>query len=94
MSAVGSQLPDFSRVNFMRRNSVLIWLAGSLAMMLCACAGPKVAGGEVGGVVPLIGITQAQAHEMAQNHCATFGHVARTLAIRPEEGGKFVFECV
>jgi hypothetical protein len=65
-----------------------------VAGMLCACAGPKVAGGEVGGVVPLIGITQAQVLEMPQNHCATFGHVARTLAIRPEEGGKFVFECV
>jgi hypothetical protein len=29
-----------------------------------------------------------KALEMAQNHCATFGQVARTLAIRPEEGGK------
>jgi hypothetical protein len=75
----------------MRRNSVLIWLAGSLAMILCACAGPNVAGGEVGGVVPLIGITQEQAVAKSLRH---LGHVARTLAIRPEEGGKFVFECV
>jgi hypothetical protein len=78
----------------MCRNSVLIWLAVSLETALCACASQSVAGGEVGGVVPLIGVTQEQALKMAQEHCATFGHVARTLAIRPEEGGKFVFECV
>jgi hypothetical protein len=78
----------------MRRNSMLIWLANSLAMTLCACAGPKVAGGEVGGIVPLVGITQEQALKLAQDYCAAFGHVARALAIRSEEGGKFVFECV
>jgi hypothetical protein len=78
----------------MRRYSALIGLAGSLATTLCACTGPKVAGGEVGGVVPLIGITRQQAFRAAQDHCATFGHVARTLAIRTEEGGKFIFECL
>jgi hypothetical protein len=78
----------------MRRNSVLILLAGSLATTLGACAGPRIAGGEVGGVIPLSGITQEQALGMAQDHCAAFGHTARPLAIRREEGGKFVFECV
>jgi hypothetical protein len=35
---------------------------------------------------PLIFGSRATSGEMAQNHCATFGHVARTLAIRREEG--------
>jgi hypothetical protein len=78
----------------MRRKFALLWLAGSLATMLCSCAAPRIAGGEVGGVVPLAGITQQQAFKMAQDHCAAFGHVARALAVRGEEGGKLVFECV
>jgi hypothetical protein len=85
--------PVFVASKLMRGYSTLIGLGGSLAVTLCACTGPKVAGGEVGGVVPLIGITQEQAFRAAQDHCAAFGHVARTLAIRSEEGGKFVFEC-
>ena len=78
----------------MRRVSVLILLAALSATTLCGCAAQRVAGSEVGGVVPLVGITQDQALGMAQNHCATFGHVARPLAVRGEEGGKLVFECV
>jgi hypothetical protein len=73
---------------------MLIWLAGALAIALCACAGPRVAGNEIGGVVPLTGITQERALEMAQGHCATYGRTARTLGVRNEEGGRFVFECV
>jgi hypothetical protein len=30
---------------------------------------------------------------MAEGHCATFGRTARTLGVRSEEGGQFVFEC-
>ena len=71
-----------------------ILLAGFSAITLRACAAPRVAGGEVGGVVPLAGITQEQAFGMAQGHCAAFGHTARTLAVRSEEGGKLVFECL
>jgi hypothetical protein len=78
----------------MRRNFVLTWLAGALATTLCTCAGPKIAGNEIGGVVPLTGITQDQALRMAQGHCATFGRTARTLGVRGEEGGQLVFECV
>ena len=78
----------------MRPDFTLIWLAGALATTLCACAGPKVAGNEIGGVVPLAGITQEQALKAAQGHCAGFGRTARALAVRREEGGQFVFECV
>jgi len=78
----------------MRCNFVPIGLAGALATALYACAGPKIAGNEIGGVVPLTGITQDQAVRMAQGHCATFGRKARALGVRNEEGGQLVFECV
>jgi hypothetical protein len=78
----------------MRRNFVGIGVAGALATTLCACAGPKVAGSEIGGVVPLTGITHDQALRIAQSHCAAFGRTARTLGVRSEEGGQLVFECV
>jgi hypothetical protein len=78
----------------MRTNFPLLWLAGALAIALCACAGPRVAGNEIGGVVPLAGITHEQALKVAQGHCAGFGRTARALAVRGEDGGQFVFECV
>jgi hypothetical protein len=84
----------FAASDFMRCNFVPIGLAGALATTLCACAGPKIAGNEIGGVVPLTGITQDQAVSMAQGHCAAFGRKARTLGVRNEEGGQLVFECV
>jgi hypothetical protein len=77
----------------MRSDFMPIWLAAALATTLCACAGPKVAGNEIGGVVPPAGITQEQALKVAQGHCAGFGRTARALAVRGEEGGQFVFEC-
>jgi hypothetical protein len=95
LSLLGTELPHFFwQAIFMPRKFVLLLLAGSFATMLCACAAPRIAGGEVGGVVPLAGMTQEQALRMAQGHCAAFGHVARPLAVRSEEGGKLVFECV
>ena len=59
--------------------------------ILCAGASPRVAAGEVGGVVPPIGRTRQQI-KMTQDHCAIFSHVARTLAIRLEKGGNFCTE--
>ena len=78
-------------------------------LLLSACAGPKVAGSdsggikpfvgtvagnEIGGVVPLAGNTKDQALKMAQTHCSQYGRSARMLSIRNEEGGKAVFECI
>jgi hypothetical protein len=79
----------------MHRDLIVGWLS-ALALMaaLSACAGPRVAGNEIGGVVPLVGTTQEHAFEMAQAHCSNYGRSARLLAIRAEEGGKAVFECV
>jgi hypothetical protein len=84
------------RVEFaMHRDLALLWF-GSFAMIaaLSACASPRVAGGEVGGVVPLTGITQDQALALATAHCSKYGRSARIIAVRAEEGGKAVFECL
>jgi hypothetical protein len=65
------------------------------AIVLSACARTTVAvGGEIGGVVSLVGISQDQALKSAQDHCSKYGTSARMVSVRPEEGGKFVFECV
>ena len=61
---------------------------------LSACIGPKVAGSDIGGVVPLAGISQEQALELARTHCAKYGRSARMLGIREEDGQKAVFECI
>ena len=79
----------------MRTNLVLCSLISfALIIGLAACAGPKVPGNEVGGVVPMAGMTQEQALKIAQAHCTNYGRSARMLSIRAEEGGKLVFECL
>jgi hypothetical protein len=80
--------------DFMHRNRVVFWLLSfALLATLAACAGPRVAGSEIGGTVPMIGATQEQALKLAQAHCSNYGRSARILSIRAEEGGKAVFEC-
>jgi hypothetical protein len=70
-------------------------LAASAVFPLSGCAsGPKVAGNEIGGAVPMAGLTRAQASEMAQAHCSKYGHTARMLGVRPDAGDKAVFECI
>lgn len=68
----------------------------ALTAMLAAsgCAGPKVAGSEVGGAIPMAGITREQASEMARAHCAKYGHSSRILSVHADAGDKAVFECI
>jgi hypothetical protein len=74
--------------------AVFSFIPFALILTLSACAGPRVAGNEIGGVVPLVGTTQEHAVDAARTHCSIYGRSARILAIRAEEGGKAVFECV
>jgi hypothetical protein len=74
-----------------RLAAMLIGLPAPLA--LCGCAGPTAAGSEIGGTVPMAGITRLEAVELAQAHCAKYGRSSRILAIRSEDGDKAVFEC-
>jgi hypothetical protein len=79
------------------QQSAVLWFmmcAASLGLSACVTVAPQVAGNEIGGAVPLAGITQEQASEAARAHCAKYARTARILATRPEAGGKVVFECV
>ena len=78
----------------MNRHVVALLLAVAAMSVLSGCVGPMVAGNEIGGAVPMAGITRQQASEMARAHCSKYGHSARVLAIRSEAGEKAVFECI
>ena len=71
-------------------------LLGLLAtFVVSGCMGPTVAGTEIGGAIPMAGITRQQAAEIARAHCLKYGHSSRVLAIRSDGGEKAaVFECI
>ena len=61
---------------------------------LCGCVTTNnVTGSEIGGTIPMAGITRQQAAAMARVHCAKYGRSSQILAIRSEDGAKAVFEC-
>jgi len=66
----------------------------AVVFVLSGCAGPQVAGNEIGGAIPLAGITRQQAAELARAHCAKYGHSSRMLAVNTDGGAKAVFECI
>ena len=73
--------------------AALLGLAAMFA--LSGCVGTMaVAGNEIGGAIPLAGLTRHQAAEMARAHCLKYGHTSRMLAIRLDGGDKAVFECI
>jgi hypothetical protein len=67
----------------------------AILMTLSGCVTTTVAGSEIGGTVPMAGITRQQAIELAWAHCAQYGRSAHVLAIRPDGAGglKAIFEC-
>jgi hypothetical protein len=78
----------------MNRRFLALLLGLFATFVLSGCAGPTVAGSEIGGAIPMAGITRQQASEMARAHCAKYGHSSRMLAIRSDGGEKAVFECI
>jgi hypothetical protein len=74
--------------------ALLIGLPAAFLLSGCILLGPTVAGTEVGGAVPMTGITRLEAADLARAHCAKYGRSSRILAIRAEDGEKAVFECV
>jgi hypothetical protein len=78
----------------MTRYVIALLIGLPVPLALSGCAGPTVAGGAIGGAVPMAGITRPQAAELARAHCAKYGRSARILAIRSEDGDKAVFECI
>jgi hypothetical protein len=73
--------------------ALLLGLAATI--VLSGCMGTTVvAGNEIGGAIPMAGLTRQQAAEMARAHCLKYGHSSRVLAIRSDGGEKAVFECI
>lgn len=74
---------------------VAAMLLGAPAFVaLSGCVTTNVAGSEVGGTIPMTGMTRQQTVEAARVHCAGYGRTAHILAIRSEEGSmKAIFEC-
>ena len=69
-------------------------LLGVAAILtLSGCMLTNVAGSEVGGTIPMTGITRQEAADVARAHCAKYGRSSRILAIRSEDGVKAIFEC-
>lgn len=70
-------------------------LGGTAVLALSGCVTTNVPGSEVGGTVPMAGLTRAQALEAARAHCARYGRQAHILAVRRQEDGttNAIFEC-
>ena len=72
----------------------LLILSGTL---LCAPAQadwvPRFKGNDTGGIIAYSLATEADARQLAVNHCASYGKIAKFLAIDPEEGGYISFAC-
>jgi hypothetical protein len=73
--------------------ALLLGLPAAFALSGCMET-TAVAGNEIGGAIPMAGITRQQAAEIARAHCLKYGRSARILAIRSDEGVKAVFECI
>ena len=76
-----------------RLAALLLGLPATFGLSGCM-ATTAVVGNEIGGTIPLAGITRQQAAEMARAHCLKYGHSSRMLAIRSDAGEEAVFECI
>ena len=54
---------------------------------------PRFKGNDTGGIIAYSLATEADARQLAVNHCAKYGKVVKFLAIDPEEGGYISFAC-
>ncbi len=76
------------------RAASLVAIVGLLA---CAPARadwvPAVKGNDTGGIIAYSAATAADARQIAVAHCASYGKVARFLAIDPQYGGYLSFSC-
>ena len=77
-----------------RRLTVLLLSLPAMFALSGCVETAAVAGNEIGGAIPMAGITRQQAAEMARAHCLKYGHSSRVLAIRSDAGEKAVFECI
>ena len=66
-------------------------------MLVCAPAQadwvPRFKGNDTGGIIAYSLAREADARQLAVNHCASYGKVVKFLAIDAEEGGYISFAC-
>jgi hypothetical protein len=54
---------------------------------------PPVKGNDTGGIIAYSVATQADARQIAVDHCAQYGKVVKFLAVDPQYGGYISFSC-
>ena len=54
---------------------------------------PPFKGNDTGGIIAYSLATQADARQIAVDHCAQYGKVAKFLAVQPYDGGYISFSC-
>ena len=54
---------------------------------------PAVKGNDTGGIIAYSVAQQADARQLAVNHCARYGKVVKFLAVDPQYGGYLSFAC-
>jgi hypothetical protein len=83
----------------MMRAASLVAICGALA---CAPAWadsdwfntvPPFKGNDTGGIIAYPLATQTDVRQLAVDHCATYGKVAKFLAVDPQYGGYISFAC-
>jgi hypothetical protein len=54
---------------------------------------PRFKGNDTGGIIAYSLAREADARQIAVNHCASYGKIAKFLAVDPQEGGYISFSC-
>jgi hypothetical protein len=54
---------------------------------------PPFKGNDTGGIIAYSLARQADARQLAVDHCASYGKVVKFLAVQPYEGGYVSFSC-
>jgi hypothetical protein len=54
---------------------------------------PSFKGNDTGGIIAYPLATQIDVRQLAVDHCATYGKVAKFLAVNPQYGGYISFAC-
>ena len=78
----------------------MIGVAGLVAICaILACAPvradtvPPFKGNDTGGIIAYTLATQADARQLAVDHCARYGKVVKFLGVQPNYGGYVSFAC-
>jgi hypothetical protein len=75
--------------------AAILLAAGAMLAWTPACADwvPPVRGNDTGGIIAYEVAQQADARQIAVNHCASYGKVVKFLAVDPQYGGYVSFAC-